>query len=68
MKEPKDKAKELIVQFYGHTTTAQKAINCAIIAVEHIRDQVYRSADVHAMEYWNKVREELDKRKGEVND
>lgn len=66
MKTAKEKAKQLVVQYYGHTITAQKAIDCAIIAVEHCRDQVERIADVHVIEYWREVREILDKMEGDL--
>ncbi|TDQ79550.1 hypothetical protein [Sphingobacterium yanglingense] len=61
MKSPKDKAKEMVIQFHGHTTTARKAVDCSIIAVENVRDVVGHSADVQAMEYWKEVRVELGK-------
>ncbi|WP_418360128.1 hypothetical protein [Sphingobacterium detergens] len=58
---PRDKAKQLVVQYYGHTLGPKIAAKCAIICVEHIREQSEALRDQNEIEFWKQVRQELDK-------
>jgi hypothetical protein len=62
---PKEKAKELFDKYYSITGPFTEAKQCALIAVDEIKEQLLHnlSNDVSAIHaiYWEKVKQEIEK-------
>jgi hypothetical protein len=68
---PKDKAKELVNDYYvlfsttlENTISEYEAAKCALLAVKEITKQCwdYRDIDLEASyDYWNEVKKEIEK-------
>jgi hypothetical protein len=67
---PKEKAEELVDQFYNETKVLHQyfwycweaAQKCALIAVDLLMEQAYRQNDYEGfISYWKEVKQEINK-------
>jgi hypothetical protein len=61
---PKEKAIELVEQFSSvlmHDEVYEDSIKCALIAVDEIVYDMYDRYEIVSYEYWNEVKEEIEK-------
>jgi hypothetical protein len=68
IKTPKEKAKELVLQFYEVVKNKYPSTNgiplakqCAIIAVDEIIDALDKSLIDSDIEWWKQVKQEIEK-------
>jgi hypothetical protein len=61
MKPPKEKARELVDKYYKEIKYMERAIQCALIAVDVILNFLKESENENKywIEYWYKVKEAL---------
>lgn len=63
---PKEKAENLIIQFWELDLESYEQKQCALIAIDEIIDilggvGVYGYADAAVEQYWNEVKQEIEK-------
>jgi hypothetical protein len=62
MKQPKEKAKELVDKFYNEVKYMERAKQCAIISVDEIlliKKEIWDDFHSEYFDYWQQVKQEL---------
>jgi hypothetical protein len=57
---PKEKAEELVDQFYKITTHEQRAIECAMVTIKEVLMKARYWAPEHTIEFWEDAKKELE--------
>jgi hypothetical protein len=57
---PKEKAEELVDQFYKITTHEQRAIECAMVTIKEVLMKARYWAPEHTIEFWEDCKKELE--------